>query len=292
MKLFGETATFDSKTTATKVFFKEYEDTTNSYDYKYMFSSLSDSINQGSYVNVLGCDWLTLSKPVNINHCYDKTIVRKTNYVIKIVIDNVVKQYKSIVDVKVLDVDTGQFINVPTGQIAVIIQNNTDANGIAIDKRFYFASKPYKITGVDKSKEGLITINAKLDVVDTVNDDVTNEIANKPTSSSGGNATPPASDTITYSITTTATSGFNVVRYNTNTYAISKTVNGTVDANAAFDITLDYNSNATTIATLTIVDTKTAKVKNNTAINNEVLYLVFTDRANSKVTKQVLTMSR
>jgi hypothetical protein len=65
-----------------------------------------------------------------------------------------------------------------------------------------------------------------------------------------------------------------------------------IDNTASFSISLDYNSNPNTIATLTPIDSKSCKVKNNTGINNEILYLKFTDLASGTITNKEIRMVR
>lgn len=69
-----------------------------------------------------------------------------------------------IVEIKILDDETEQAINLPEGRINVTIPY-TEHEDIAIDKEFVMYGEKYKIIGIDYTqsinKEGLIIINGK-----------------------------------------------------------------------------------------------------------------------------------
>jgi hypothetical protein len=90
-----------------------------------------------------------------------------------------IKWFDCIEESKVLDVDTGTYISVASGNIYITVQYNSDTRNIALNQRFYVTNQPFKVTGIDKSQEGLIKFNCAMDLIDTVNDDVENNIVDR-----------------------------------------------------------------------------------------------------------------
>jgi hypothetical protein len=97
---------------------------------------------------------------------------------------------------------------------------------------------------------------------------------------------------VTYEIISSSTYGFDIKRYSTYTFSINKKINDVIDNTASFNISLDYNSNPNTIATLIPVDAKSCKVKNNTGIDNQILYLKFADLASGTITNKEIKLVR
>jgi len=87
--------------------------------------------------------------------------------------------FPSLIDTKVFDVSTGQYITMPEGKILVTMPENEESSKITIDLRFIIMGSAWKVTGIDKSKIGLITLFCDITQFDTVNDDIENEIADK-----------------------------------------------------------------------------------------------------------------
>ena len=63
--------------------------------------------------------------------------------------------------------------------IFITVQYNADTRNIALNNRFFVTNQPFKITGIDKSQEGLIKFNCALDSINTSYDDVENNIADR-----------------------------------------------------------------------------------------------------------------
>ncbi|WP_242655132.1 Ig-like domain-containing protein [Clostridium carboxidivorans] len=161
-----------------KAIFKEIDDRTNSIDNKYIITP-KDIINQGSVIEGLGCQWLTIEKPVLYYKNYDKSIIRKITTILKFVIDGEVVEIPSIIDTKILDIQTNQYMSLVDGQVLVTFPKNKNSLMLDLDKRFLTDPQTvWKFTGFDYfSKDSLIIAYAKRDLMGE-DDDKVNLIAN------------------------------------------------------------------------------------------------------------------
>jgi len=83
----------------------------------------------------------------------------------------------AIVDSKVFDTETNQFFSVPAGKIVVTMQDSVDSENIALNQRFISMKNAWKVTGIDRTNNGLLMLWCDLDTI-TASDDVVNEVAN------------------------------------------------------------------------------------------------------------------
>lgn len=102
--------------------------------------------------------------------------MRKCNYFIKLKIDDNIKIFPAIVETKVLDIYSDNYITLPVGKIIVTLQNILDTYNIMINQRFLVMDKPWLVAGVDKLKIGLLVLKCDLDLL-TDNNDKFNQIA-------------------------------------------------------------------------------------------------------------------
>ena len=159
-------------------FFMEI-DNKSSTDEKYLFAGINQ-VSQGNVIQYNNTKWLCTENPVNINNVYDKSIIKQVKYSIKFAMPSgSLNIFPSIIDTKALDTNTGQYITMPEGKILVTMPENEDSNNITVDLRFIIMGSAWKVTGIDKSKIGLITLYCDINQFDTVNDDIENEIADK-----------------------------------------------------------------------------------------------------------------
>ena len=105
--------------------------------------------------------------------------IRKCSYKIAFNWSGNIKWFDCIEESKVFDVSTGTYISIASGNIYVTVQYNPDTRNIALNQRFYVTNQPFKVTGIDKSQEGLIKFNCSLDSISTTYDDVENNIADR-----------------------------------------------------------------------------------------------------------------
>jgi len=139
------------------------------------------SIKRGDIVTVFWKNyntekWLVLSDNLR-NRDYTKVIMQKCNYDIKFNFKGTIKQFPAIVDSRVFDIETNQYVSIPAGKIVVTMQSNADSENIKINDRFIKMKNAWKVTGIDRTKNGLIILHCDLDGI-TSSDDVVNEIAN------------------------------------------------------------------------------------------------------------------
>ncbi len=136
-----------------------------------------EPIKRGDLVNWDNENWLIVSDIGHKRYSYYKGIIQKCNYNIKFNFQGTIKQFPAIVDSRVFDIETNQYLSIPAGKIVVTMQDNNDSGNIKINDRFIKMKEAWKVTGIDRTKNGLLMLWCDLDAI-TVSDDVVNEIAN------------------------------------------------------------------------------------------------------------------
>ena len=139
--------------------------------------STTSEIKRGDLINWDNENWLIISDIGHKRYSYYKGIIQKCNYNIKFNFQGTIKEFPAIVDSKVFDVETNQFFSVPAGKIVVTMQSNVDSENINIGQRFIKMKQAWKVTGIDRTKNGLLMLYCDLDTI-TASDDVVNEVAN------------------------------------------------------------------------------------------------------------------
>ncbi|OPZ94084.1 MAG: Bacterial Ig-like domain (group 2) [Firmicutes bacterium ADurb.Bin419] len=156
-----------------------------------------------------------------------KARIRKCSYRIAFNWSGNIKWFDCIEESKVFDVSTGTYISVASGNIYITVQYNADTRNIALNNRFYVTNQPFKITGIDKSQEGLIKFNCALDSISTSYDDVENNIADRWRYETGH----------TYTLTINNGDTANVLVKNVFQLNVSATDNGSAIANPVITYT-------------------------------------------------------
>ncbi len=138
------------------------------------------SIKRGDIITVFWKNyntekWLALSD--NLKNRYTKVIMQKCNYDIKFNFEGIIKEFPCIVNSKIFDIETNQYLSIPAGKIAVTLPNNADTDNITLGQRFISMKNAWKVSGIDRTKNGLIILHCDLDTIDS-SDDLVNEIAN------------------------------------------------------------------------------------------------------------------
>jgi len=136
-----------------------------------------EEIKRGDLVNWDNEYWLIISEIGHKRYSYYKGIIQKCNYNIKFNFEGTIKQFPAIVDSRVFDVETNQYLSIPAGKIVVTMQSNVDSENINIGQRFIKMKQAWKVTGIDRTKNGLLMLYCDLDTI-TASDDVVNEVAN------------------------------------------------------------------------------------------------------------------
>ena len=139
--------------------------------------STTTEIKRGDLVNWDGGNWLIISDIGHKRYSYYKGIIQKCNYNIKFNFQGTIKEFPAIVDSKVFDVETNQFFSVPAGKIVVTLPNNADTDNITLGQRFISMKQAWKVSGIDRTKNGLLILHCDLDSI-IPSDDLVNEIAN------------------------------------------------------------------------------------------------------------------
>ena len=136
-----------------------------------------EEIKRGDLINWDGGNWLIISEIGQKRYTYYKGIIQRCNYNIKFNFEGTIKQFPAIADSKVFDVETNQYLSVPAGKIVVTMQSNADSENIKINDRFIKMKNAWKVTGIDRTKNGLLILHCDLDTIIS-SDDLENEIAN------------------------------------------------------------------------------------------------------------------
>ena len=148
----------------------------NEYDDKIVH--IKEEVKSGDVITYKGLKHLITSQIDKNKNSYCARM-RRCNHRIAFNWLGNIKWFDCIEESKVFDVSTGTYISVASGNIYVTVQYNSDTRNIALNNRFFVTNQPFKVTGIDKSQEGLIKLNCTLDFIDTVNDDVENNIVDR-----------------------------------------------------------------------------------------------------------------
>lgn len=146
----------------------------NAVDDKYISTDIK--IKAGDLVDYLNEKWLILSYYMG-QAIRNKGIMRKCNHNIKFNFEGNIKEFPAIVESKVFDIEQDRYFSLPDGKIRVMLQNNPDTGNISIDQRFIKMGNAWIVRGVDKTREGIITLNCDLDSINQ-SDNTELEIAN------------------------------------------------------------------------------------------------------------------
>lgn len=76
-----------------------------------------------------------------------------------------------------MDIDSNRYFTLPVNKINVKLRDDGDARKIEIDMRFLNTGRAWKVTGIDKSRKGLICLSCELDTQDS-GDNLELEIVN------------------------------------------------------------------------------------------------------------------
>ncbi|CDG35125.1 Ig domain protein group 2 domain protein [Acetivibrio thermocellus BC1] len=139
--------------------------------------STTTEIKRGDLVNWDGENWLIISDIGHKRYSYYKGIIQRCNYNIKFNFKGTIKEFPCIVDSRVFDVETNQYLSIPAGKIVVTMQSNVDSENINIGQRFIKMKQAWKVTGIDRTNNGLLILWCELDSIIS-SDDLVNEIAN------------------------------------------------------------------------------------------------------------------
>lgn len=104
--------------------------------------------------------------------------MKQCNYRIAFNSTGNVKWFDALIETKVMDIDTNQYMSLATGTIKVSLQNNADSRDISINSRFINTGRAWQVKGIDKASLGLIILTCEL-VATESSDDLDSGIANR-----------------------------------------------------------------------------------------------------------------
>ncbi|NEU28806.1 hypothetical protein G3M74_22590 [Paenibacillus polymyxa] len=105
--------------------------------------------------------------------------MRKCNQRLALNWSGQVKWFDAVVEARTFSTETGKVISMPEGNILITVKDNTDTRGITLSQRFYMTHQPFKVTGIDRTMNGIIQLSCTLDSINTAYDDVENNIADR-----------------------------------------------------------------------------------------------------------------
>ena len=134
-----------------------------------------DKIERGNIVKYNNNVYLTIDDTRNIRYnVYYRAIVQRSNYNVNFVFNNIVFPQYTIITNQTTGTD-GEIITVPANQILIIVQDNNFTNQIKTDDIFIKFKHRWQVSGIDYTKDGILTIYAN-QVANHENDDLVNEI--------------------------------------------------------------------------------------------------------------------
>ncbi|WP_025843749.1 hypothetical protein [Brevibacillus agri] len=134
-------------------------------------------IKCGDIVHYNDEDWLIISEINGQRYGKYKGIIRVCDYPIKFNIEGTVKEFPTIIDGKVFDTETGQFMTLPNSKILVTLQENQETLQIEVGQRFIKMGSAWQVDAIDRTHKGLLRLWCKQDQFNKAVDDVENEIA-------------------------------------------------------------------------------------------------------------------
>lgn len=105
--------------------------------------------------------------------------MRKCNQWLALNWSGQVKWFDAVVEARTFSTETGKVISMPEGNILIAVQDNTDTRVITLSQRFYMTHQPFKVTGIDRTMNGIIQLSCTLDSINTAYDDVEHNIADR-----------------------------------------------------------------------------------------------------------------
>ena len=132
------------------------------YDDKYIM--LDTIINTGAVIDYKDKKHLVIS---DINKKINSYVgeIRPCNHKIAFNYLGSVKWFDVIIEAKDFSIDAGKVISLPQGEIVVYIQENMQSLKAALEQRFLNTGRAWKITGIDRTKVGLIKFHCEITAI-------------------------------------------------------------------------------------------------------------------------------
>lgn len=234
----------------TSALMEDSSDTLTFYADKYIITKYP--IKTGDIVEYEDLKYLIISQ-IDRNKDNYRARIRQCDFNIKFNFKGEIKEFSTTIDGGNFDINTGQYVSLAIGKILVTISNIIDIN---IGQRFIKIGSAWKVTGIDKSRKGLIILHCDIDQFG-IDDDRESEIADRWKYEVEEPIEPePPVDTFTYEIQGSSTLQLN----QTLTYSVIKKNNGEV-VDSEFTFSIDYLGNATSIVSIVEETSNTIKLK-------------------------------
>ena len=134
-------------------------------------------IKTGDVIEYIGQKYLITSQIDKNSNSYSAKI-KQCNYKIAFNFNGNIKWFDAIIESKVMDITTNQYMSLASGQIKVTLQDNVDSRDVSVGNRFINTARAFKVSGIDKSRKGLITLTCDLSQTGST-DDLSNDIADR-----------------------------------------------------------------------------------------------------------------
>lgn len=236
--------------------FKEISDNKTSIDSKYLLTEYD--LKQGDIITYNSNKYFVITKNENVNNVYNVYTIQKVFQTVNLGIGSAFYKKDVIFNSSNTTIDYNTYINLLNGHLPLLVKSDSITNQIELTSKFIKFGEVWKITSIDKSKDGLLTILADLDTIGE-GDDLVNEIP------SGGhmavtnvNVTPDAialQPSETQQLTVTVDVEGTPVENPTITYSSSDPNIATVDSNGL--VTCVVSGDCNIIVTYTDIDGNT-----------------------------------
>ncbi len=133
-------------------------------------------IKTGDIIEYRNSKYIIESQIVKNQNSYTARM-RKCEYKVAFNWSGIVKWFDCIIESKTVDVDTNRYISLPVNRIKISLRSNEASNKIEINMRCINTGRAWKVVGLDKTRNGLISLICDLDYISS-NDNTQLEIAN------------------------------------------------------------------------------------------------------------------
>lgn len=157
-------------------FLEERNDVVKSTDYKYLYSK-DANLKQGDIVLIEGESYLVIQKEKEFSKVYAKSSIRKSNYTLKIYINDTLHYIPACIDTKSMGVNSTTYFNLADGNIIASIPDTSTNRQVAMNQRVILFQSAFEITGTEWL-DGIEVLNLEKTTTNS-NDDLENEIADR-----------------------------------------------------------------------------------------------------------------
>jgi len=156
-----------------KALIRDVVDTLSDYDDK-MIRCLFE-IKTGDLLEYQNQPWLVISEVDRDRKSY-RARIRKVNHHIHFVLDGDVHTFPTIIEGTYARLQIDRYMTLQDGKILVTIPADISTQALEIEHRFIKMGRAWKVTGVDRTRKGLVLLHCELTLFSS-RDDKENEIA-------------------------------------------------------------------------------------------------------------------